>query len=428
MSAPAVPTGGARRGVSHGYLQGLGRAARWAWQRPWLALPLLAIPALLPLLVNGLPLSHDGPLHLLRLVLLDRHIHQGTFFPRWMPELFRGLGYPLLNFYSPFVYYLVEFFHLAGLDFAPAFVAAYVILVLAAGTGMYLFALSVFGAQRRWPALVAATAYMYAPYLLTNLYVRGAIAELGAQAWLPWVFWGTRRLLTAERPSQYVVVVALSIGGLAVTHNITLLFAPVVLGCYVLLLWWRTGRSAARLGWMALAIAAAMGISAFFWLPLMAERRYLAETAYRTTATALLMHSWTWRTFVNTSIVFELNGLVPFRLGLVQLVLALTGIIVAGRRDAEWLFFILLAVLTGLGISVWSVPVWLSSQTLLIAQFPWRLLTFMTLPLALFTGGILLRLRRDSHQFVGAVVLIALVILTIRPQVGGMEVLARCWG
>ena len=279
-----------------------------------------------------------------------------------MPELFRGLGYPLLNFYSPFVYYLVEFFHLAGLDIAPAFVAAYVILVLAAGTGMYLFALSVFGAQRRWPALVAATAYMYAPYLLTNLYVRGAIAELGAQAWLPWVFWGTRRLLTAERPSQYVVVVALSMGGLAVTHNITLLFAPVVLGCYVLLLWWRTGRSAARLGWMALAIAAAVGISAFFWLPLMAERQYLAETAYQTTATALLMHSWTWRTFVNTSVVFELNGIVPFRLGLVQLVLALAGIIVAGRRDAEWLFFILLAVLTGLGISVWSVPVWLSSQ------------------------------------------------------------------
>ena len=86
MSAPAVPTGGARRGVSHGYLQGLGRAARWAWQRPWLALPLLAIPALFPLLVNGLPVSHDGPLHLLRLVLLDRHIHQGTLFQRWMPE------------------------------------------------------------------------------------------------------------------------------------------------------------------------------------------------------------------------------------------------------------------------------------------------------------------------------------------------------
>ena len=203
---------------------------------------------------------------------------------------------------------------------------------------MYLFALSVFGSQRRWPALVAATAYMYAPYLLTNLYVRGAIAELGAQAWLPWVFWGTRRLLTAERPSQYVVVVALSIGGLAVTHNITLLFAPVVLGCYVLLLWWRTGRSAARLGWMALAIAAAVGISAFFWLPLMAERRYLAETAYRTTATALLMHSWTWRTFVNTSVVFELNGFVPFRLGLVQLVLALTGIIVAGRETPNGCF------------------------------------------------------------------------------------------
>ena len=168
-----------------------------------------------------------------------------------------------------------------------------------------------------------------------------------------------------------------------------------------------------------------MGISAFFWLPLITERQYLAETAYQITTAGLLTQSWTGSTFVNPSIVYHLNGEVPFRLGLVQLVLALAGIMVAGRRDAEWLFFIFLAVLTGIGISAWSVPVWLSSKTLLITQFPWRLLTFMTLPLSLFTGGILLRLRRDSHQFVGAVALIALIILTNRPQIGGMEVLAR---
>ena len=275
---------------------------------------------------------------------------------------FAGLGYPLLNFYSPFVYYLVEFFYLVGQDIASAFVVAYAILLLAAGAGMYLFALSVFGSRRRWAALVAATTYMYAPYLLTNLHVRGAIAELGAQAWLPWVFWSTRRLLTAERPSHYVVAVALSVGGLAVTHNITLLFTPVILGCYTLLLWWRTGRSAARLAWMTLAIAAAVGISAFFWLPLITERQYLAETAYQITTAGLLTQSWTGSTFVNPSVVYHLNGEVPFRLGLVQLVLALAGIMVAGRRDAEWLFFIFLAVLTGIGISAWSVPVWLEQQ------------------------------------------------------------------
>jgi hypothetical protein len=409
--------------------QSLGYAAKsvaaWLSRHPWLALPFLAVPAVLPLFLNGLPLSHDGPLHVLRLVLLDHHIHQGTFFPRWMPEMFRGLVYPLLNFYGPFVYYLLEFFYLVGQDIASAFMAVYAILLLAAGAGMYLFALSVFGSRRRWAALVAATAYMYAPYLLTNLYVRGAIAELGAQAWLPWVFWSTRRLLTAERPSRYVVAVALSLGGLAVTHNITLLFTPVILGWYALLLWWRTGRSAARLGWMALAIAAAAGISAFFWLPVIIERQYLADTTYQITRAGLLAHSWTGSTFVNLSVVYHLNGQVPFRLGLMQLVFALAGILVAGRRDAEWLYFIVLMVLTGIGISVWSVPVWLGNKTLLIAQFPWRLLTFMTLSMALFAGGILLRLRRDSHQFVGAFALITLIVLTNRPQIGWTEILAR---
>ena len=231
--------------------------------------------------------------------------------------------------------------------------------------------------------------------------------------------------MTAERPVRYVVAVALFLGGLAVTHSIILLFTPAILGCYALLFWWRTGRSAAHLAWMALAIAFAMGISAFFWLPVITERRYLADAAYQITKAGLLAQSWTGSTFVNLSVVYHLNGQVPFRLGLIQLVLALVGIIVAGRRDAEWLFFIFLTALTGIGISAWSVPVWLSSKTLLVAQFPWRFLTFMTLSLSLFTGGSLLRLRRDSYQFVGAAVLIALVILANRPQIGGTEVLVR---
>ena len=397
-------------------------------RHPWLILPLLALPALWPFAKLGLTISADGLLHLLRLVALDHHVRNGMLYPRWQPELFTGLGYPVLNFYGPLTYYLAELLHLIGLDFVSALIVTFAVLIVFSGLGMYWLARDVLGPQRRWAALVAATTYMYAPYLLTNLHVRGAIAELGAQAWLPWVFWSTRRLLTAERPSHYVVAVALSVGGLAVTHNITLLFTPVILGCYTLLLWWRTGRSAARLAWMTLAIAAAVGISAFFWLPLITERQYLAETAYQITTAGLLTQSWTGSTFVNPSVVYHLNGEVPFRLGLVQLVLALAGIMVAGRRDAEWLFFIFLAVLTGIGISAWSVPVWLSSKTLLITQFPWRLLTFLTLPLSLFAGGILLRLRRDSHQFIGAVLLIALIILTNRPQIGGMEVLARAWG
>ena len=398
---------------------------RWVWQRPWLALPLLAIPALLPLCTRGLLRSPDGILHLLRLVLVDLHVQNGVLFPRWMPELVGGLGYPLLNFYSPLAYYMTEFLHLLGLDFVSALLAGFAVLVLAAGFGMYLFTVSVYGAQHRWAALVAATAYMYAPYLLTNAYVRGAIAEVAALAWLPWVFWSIRRLLTAKHPARSVLAVTLTLSGLALTHNITLLFAPVVLACYILLLWSRTGRSANRLAWMAVAIGAAIALSAFFLAPLVFERQYLGGPNYTVDTAWVGRHGWTWRNFVQPSFAFRLHRDEPFNLGLAQVVLALVGLFVARRRDAEWLFFIALALLGSFFASVWSAPLWVNSQILQIAQFPWRLLAYITLPLALFTGGIVLRLPRSSYQAIGALAVIALIVFTNRPQLVQTPVLAR---
>ncbi len=410
-------------------VQSLGEAAKsvaaWLSRHLWLLLPLLAIPALWPFAKLSLTVSADGALHLLRLAALDNHVRNGMLYPRWQPELFTGLGYPVLNFYGPLTYYLAELLHLIGLDFVSALIAAFAVLVLAGGFGMYWLARDVLGPQQRWAALVAATAYIYAPYLLTNVYIRGAIAEVGAQAWLPWVFWSTRRLLTTRRPSQYVLPVALSVGGLAVTHNITLLFMPFVLAGYVAAVWWQTGRSRARLGWMAFAITAAVGVDAFFWLPLIAERRLLAETAYKAAATYLPLNVWTWRNFLDKTLALG-DTLSPLpQLGLVQVLLALAGLISIRRRDAEWLYFIVLAVLMGLGISAWSTPLWLSSQILLITQFPWRLLAFMTIPLSLFAGGILVRLRRDAYRIAGACGLIALIVWAGRPQVDWMPVLAR---
>jgi hypothetical protein len=84
--------------------------------------------------------------------------------------------------------------------------------------------------------VAAAIAYLYTPYLLVNLYVRGAAAELLAQALLPWLFWSTTRVFTAATPVRYVVVTSMLLGAVALGHNITLLLLPAVLGAYVLLL------------------------------------------------------------------------------------------------------------------------------------------------------------------------------------------------
>ena len=170
-----------------------------------LLLPLLALPALWHFLTHGLPQhSADGLLHLFRLALLDKQVSAGMLYPRWMPELVLGRGYPLLNFYGPASYYLALIFRIAGLSLAPSLIAAFAVLIVLAGAGAYLLARDLFPGKSPLAALVSGVAYMYAPYLLTNVYIRGAIAEVAAQALLPWIFWSTGRLMTRRREPDAV--------------------------------------------------------------------------------------------------------------------------------------------------------------------------------------------------------------------------------
>lgn len=366
------------------------RQTFWFWlrNRLWLTLPLLALPALWPFYSEGLPRSFDGAIHLQRIALLGRYLEAGDLFPRWAPDLQLGFGYPVFSYYASSTYYLTELIHRLGLGYPHAFIAAFALLVLAAGGGAYAFASDSFG-NRDWPALVTAVAYIYSPYLLTNVYMRGAIAEVGALALLPWLLWSARRLLRSGGASRYVLPLVLTLGGLAVTHNITLLFVPPLLLGFMLIHWWLGGRNLAVLGWAALAGVLAVAISAFFWLPLIVERPYLADTAYTIAKSLWLPRSiWTWDNFLDAGWTYDHSLSWPVRLGLGQLLLAGAGFILARRRDPEWLWLCATTVVAGLLASAWALPLWQSNDILPIAQFPWRLLSIMSLPLALFTGGL----------------------------------------
>ena len=409
---------------------------RWL---PFALLPLLALPALWPLWRIGLPSTADGALHLLRVALLDYHVSQGMLFPRWMPELVLGYGYPLLNFYGPVTYYLAEALHLLGLGHSTALMATFGLLILVGGYGALLLARdmfadvvsgrtlenrSTFEIAATAAALISGVAYLYTPYLLTNVYMRGALAEVGAQALLPWIFWSFRRLLRAERPGPYVIPAALSLGGLAATHNITLLWIPVTLLAYIGVLWWDR-RTWQALVWPIIGGLAALGVSAFFWAPLILERANLSGVAFDIAATYMGENVWTLTNFLDWHVPFDYTLSIPFQIGALQLALALVGFVLIRPKTAEWWYWGVVALVGALGISSLALPLWMNSELLLIAQFPWRLLSIVSLPLALFTGGLVLRLRPGPVVAGVTLALLALIVLTQRPQPATMDTLIR---
>jgi hypothetical protein len=400
-----------------------------------LGLPLIAFGSYYG---QGLSTGGDNLLHLYRLVALHKNIVEGNFYPRWTAELFLGFGYPLLNFYASSTYYVAELLHLLGVDYEHAFIYTLLILLVFASIGTYRLSLDIFealGVDSRVPALLSTAAYTFAPYVFYNLYIRGAIAEVGAQALLPWLLWSFRRLICHEHPATYLLWAIFSLAGLALTHTVSLLLVPPILLIYALVLLWRYRDRPTelwqRLAWFGIAIVSSAALSAFFWLPILAERQFLTTQAQEMSARYMSSHIWTWDNIVDPAWLFSYNNIAPPRLGLVQLILAVGGLLLVRQWNAEWLAIMGLAFLSCLLIGRIALPLWTSHPLLLTVQFPWRLLGIATLPIALLTGGLLTRgffghslftPRQSWYQATGLSIILGIIIFANYPR---MEWLGR---
>jgi hypothetical protein len=280
-----------------------------------LLIPLIGMVAVWPFLTQSLPSTDDGALHMRRLAEIDRCLRHGVLPLRWAPDFGHGYGYPFFNYYASLSSYVAEFWHLLGLNIPQAVAAATVLAVWVSGWGTYLLGSAIYGrtGAGRKGGLVAATAYMYAPYQFYDSAYRGNLAEMWALALLPWVLWAGRRAVIprvvrrGSLPSPggrwaAIVPLAVAYAALVYTHNVYALISSPVLALYLLWLWWTEGRPAlagavsvpctcrqdpsdsalwkARLrrsGLLALARLVAGGalglaLSAFFWLPAFGER------------------------------------------------------------------------------------------------------------------------------------------------------------
>src|SRR5436190_6090447 len=107
----------------------------------------------------------DAKNHLLRLYQFFWMLDHGVWYPRWVPSMFMGYGYPVFNFYAPGTYYLSWLSHtLFRLDVWDSYRAVGVMAALLGTTGMYLLAVALW---RRVPlGLLAAVVLLYGPYFI----------------------------------------------------------------------------------------------------------------------------------------------------------------------------------------------------------------------------------------------------------------------
>ncbi len=242
------------------------RAGQWRWLA---LLGLFAAFAILPAWTTNLgAYAHDAAAeHVPRGLIFSNAISDGFLLPRWVQFLHIGLGSPLFTFQPPLPYYGMDaLFRFLGLGHPLGWRILIAVGLLVAFSGMYCFVRAL--SNNRWAALLAAVAYLYAPYVLRNALERGSNETFGMFLY-PWVLWGLITL--ARKPTFWRFVIATLLWAASIGMHVLapLMLAPIALLVAILAGWrWRTFAP-------LLALLAGGFLMAWVWMPMAAEQSYV---------------------------------------------------------------------------------------------------------------------------------------------------------
>jgi len=378
-----------------------------------LGLALSALPAASPYLKAGFPRTNDALAHLFRALALDQVIAIGRILPRWMPDLVLGLGYPVANFFPALSHLLVELIHLLGMPLTTAYRGVVVLHFMSAAWCTFLLAKDEFGSVAGW---VAAVSYVYSPYLLYDAHVRGSLPEGLALSLIPLVLLFLRK--AAQEGGRWVVLTGLAFAGAFLSHHGIVFQSLIVIGMWLVWLGWR---GEWRDLWNPIVgLALGVLITSFFWLPSLAEVRYVqgqeaigAAVNYRDNFLSFAQMLELPRLPADPALVNPpvVRSLPLVTLGAVLLILPLRWQCLS--RSSRWqaVFWLGLVLVCTLLITPIARPVWDVLPLLKLTIFPWRLLGPASLAAALGLGAALAEMRMDARDLILTVSVTVLLLL-----------------
>ena len=318
--------------------------------------------------------------------------------PGSFPSFAYGYGQAVLAYYGPLAYYAAEGPRLLGASYPDALKWTFALGYVLSGCALFLLARQFVGSL---PALLGAAVYVYFPYHIAETYQRGALAEHLAFVFLPLILWGITPAEPSKNPARLgtlrLLVFALSAAALILVHSLTaLIFFPFAL----LYAAFRTRDAPAgglpRRVWchVLLALAVGFGLSAFYWLPILTESRWVGLSAGLDNS-GYLEHLAPIQSFVQPALVFQYapHQLVAadHPLGLLSVLLLLIALPVAlyawQQHDRLWrplAFFAGLTVAALFMTTDLSGGIWRTLHNpLSFLQYPWRFMTLAALGLAM---------------------------------------------
>ena len=196
----------------------------------YLLITVVTIIICIPLFNKNLNIYRDdGIQHICRLIGTEQTIKEKQFLPMIMSNFCNNFGYSWNIFYSPLTAYAPLIFRIFSFSYTNCLKIFIFIVNLLSGFAMYKFMFKV--TKNKNISTFAAILYVIAPYRLTDIYLRTAIAELTSFVFVPIIFNGLYTIINKEEKSY---LLSWGILGLILTHTIITLYTAIL--CFIYLL------------------------------------------------------------------------------------------------------------------------------------------------------------------------------------------------
>lgn len=375
---------------------------------------LICFPPTITIFRPGSYESGDLSLHTMRLMSFYNILFNEYMLPRWTPEFNAGYGDPHFIFSYFLPYFIGSVFHFIGFSFLDSIKLLLAGSFILSGLAMYIWAKDELGKKA---GFVAAVFYLFAPYHLIDLHFRVTIAETLSFVYLPFLLLLTKKII------YHPTTLNITLGGicyslLILTHQIiTVIFTPVLI-FYAIFVWYQKEKKGFNhLLVYFFSIVLGFLLSAFYWLPIVAEAKYTQASLSKNTVTFtpltdLLYSSWRF------GFLFQGHkGELSFLIGYSQLFVVIAAIYLLYKKQFDkktkrfLLFFIILFCLVIFMIIPQSKEIWINLPFFNFSQYSYRLLEIVAICTSIIAGVVVKKWKKNSFIIILCLITVFYTIL-----------------
>lgn len=370
----------------------------------------------MPLISKKIDITYDdGIQHIARLMGTYQSITEGQSFPVIMSNFCNGFGYSWNLFYSPLTAYLPLIFKIFGASFIECIKIFMFLCVFASAIAMYFCTKEI--TKNKKIAVLAGIFYVFAPYRLTDMYLRNALAELVSFTFLPMVFQGLYGILKNKPKREYIFIIGCV--GLILTHTVITLYVAIICFVYLLTQIKKLKESKKIAIKIVIYIVVILAITSFFWMPLLEHKlnaNYEVFKPGRMERTDVLI---AFKLNFCDLFITKSSNIMIYEIGLLSVIaLILTPLVIKKinrkLKETDCYYFYLFSLITGIVCCIMTLDIFPFEHlpaTLKMLQFSFRLLEFSSFFFA-FVVAINIKILVKNLNYKDIFVITGILMLT----------------